>query len=120
MERFAARRRQEDDAPRLHDVVPTLTSCRIVIEQGRPDSTTADVTHTRRIVVEHAPALLIVPCSDSSCREGGHDISAQLLRGLREGRTEVKGEDVCHGHVGTATCGRVLRFTAHAEYRKPA
>jgi hypothetical protein len=115
-ERFAARRRQEDEAPRLRDVVPRLTACRVEFEERRGGVTTADVSHTRRIVVERAPALLIIPCGDASCRDGGHDISSDFLRGLREGRTVIHGEDTCYGQVGTADCGRILKFTAFAEY----
>jgi hypothetical protein len=120
MERFAERRRQEDAAPRLKDVVPLLTACRIELEDGRADLTSASVAHTRRIVVEHAPALLIVPCSDGVCKDGGHDITADLMRGLRAGDREIRGTDVCHGQVGTSSCGRVLTFTVFAEYRGPA
>ena len=115
-ERFAERRRQEDEAPRLRDVAPDLTACKVDIEESRGGLTTADVKHTRRIIVERAPALLLVPCGDPSCRDGGHDITSAFLRGLREHRTEIRGEDTCQGHVGTADCGRVLRFTAFAEY----
>jgi hypothetical protein len=116
-ERFAARRRQEDEAPRLRDVIPRLQACRIELAERRAASTNTDVSHTRRVVVEHAPALLVVPCGDASCRDGGFDLSHDFLRGLREGRAEIHGEDCCHGHVGTADCGRVLAFTAFAEYK---
>ncbi len=116
-ERFAERRRQEDEAPRLRDVVPDLVSCKIDVQEWRSTATSADVSHTRRVVVDHAPALFVIPCGDSACKEGGHDVTSQLLRGLREGRTEITGDDTCHGSVGTATCGRILKFTAHAEYK---
>jgi hypothetical protein len=115
-ERFAERRRVEDEAPRLRAVVPRLTDCRIEIEDTRMEQTSAGITYTRRIVVAHAPALLVIPCGDSSCRDGGHDITSELLRGLRAGLREVTGEDTCYGRIGTANCGRVLRFTAFAEY----
>lgn len=115
--RFAERRRLEDEAPRLKDVAPKLVSCKIEIAEGRAESTTAEISHTRRVVVEHAPALFIVPCGDPSCKEGGHDITHELLRGLRDGRVEIRGEDTCYGHAGTADCGRVLRFTAYCEYK---
>ena len=115
-ERFAERRRQEDEAPRLRDVVPTLTACRVVFEERREGVTGSDLSHTRRIVVEHAPARLVVPCGDSDCRDGGHDISAELVRGLRSGQAEIHGEDRCFGHVRAADCQRVLAFTAYAEY----
>jgi hypothetical protein len=119
MERFAERRRQEDAAPRLRQVVPGLTACRIELEDTRAGVTGASVAHTRRIVVEHAAALLIVPCSDGSCKDGGHDLTANFLRGLREGLRQIHGEDVCHGYVGASSCGRVLKFTAFADYRAP-
>ncbi len=118
-ERFAERRRREDEAPRLRDVVPTLTSCRIEVDEARAGVTGAEVSHTRRVVVAHAPALFIVPCSDGSCRDGGHDITHDVLRGLRESRAEISGQDACYGHVGNADCGRVLRFTAFADYQAP-
>lgn len=118
-ERFAERRRREDEAPRLRDIVPRLAACRIEIEERRGGVTTADVSHTRRIVVDRAPALMVIPCGDGSCKEGGHDISSELLRGLREGREVIRGEDTCYGQVGTADCGRVLRFTAFADYTPP-
>jgi hypothetical protein len=116
MDRFAERRRQEDAAPRLRDMVPRLTACRIVLEETREDVTSASVAHTRRLVVERAPALLIIPCTDALCKDGGHDISANLLRGLRDGLLEIRGEDTCHGYVGGGSCGRLLKFTAFAEY----
>lgn len=115
-ERFAERRRLENDAPRLRDVAPTLVSCKVELEHRRADSTAAAVTHTRHVVVARAPALLVIPCCDPACRDGGHDISSALLRGFRERRTLIAGEDDCRGMLGSAYCGRVLRFTAHAEY----
>lgn len=117
-ERFAERRRQEDAAPRLSDVVPDLVACRIEITQGRSYAVTADVAHTRHVVVERAPALLVVPCYEPACRDGGHDISSTLMRGLRERQRGIQGEDTCHGNVGMGHCGRVLRFVAAAEYRR--
>lgn len=115
--RFAERRRAEDEAPRLRDVVANLAGCRIEISDSRPDSTSADMTHTRRVVVDVAPALFVLPCGDAACKEGGHDITHDLMRGFREGKAEIRGEDTCYGHTGTATCGRILRFVAFADYR---
>jgi hypothetical protein len=115
-ERYAERKRREDEAPRLRDVVPRLTACRLELEEGRAGFVTPEVAHTRRIVVAHAPALFVIPCGEPSCRDGGHDVSMDLLRGLREGRGEIRGEDTCYGHTGTADCGRVLRFAAFVEY----
>jgi hypothetical protein len=119
-ERFAERRRREDDAPRLRDVVPDLVTCRIEIAEGRPDATTAEVAYTKHVIVERASALIAIPCSDPSCRDGGYDISSALIRGLRERRTDIRGEDTCNGDVRAVHCGRVLRFTALAQYDRRA
>jgi hypothetical protein len=119
-ERFAERRRQEDEAPRLRDVVPDLVACRIDITEARADATSADTAHTRHIVVARAPALLVIGCSDPSCRDGGHDLSSVLLRGLRERRIDIRGEDSCNGTVGAEHCGRKLSFHAHATYAEQA
>ncbi len=115
--RFAERRRLEEDAQRLHDVVPTLESCRIEIAEGRNDATSADVSHTRIVVVAVAPALFVFPCGDPSCREGGHDVTREILAGLTAGKTEVRGEDACYGRVGSSDCGRILRYRVLAAYR---
>jgi len=114
--RFAERRRLEDEAQRLRDVAPKLTSLRIEVAEGREGSTTAEISHTKRVVVEVAPALFWFQCGDASCRDGGHDVTNELVRGLREGKAEIHGQDTCFGHTGNADCGRVLRFTAYAEY----
>jgi hypothetical protein len=117
-ERFAERRRREDEAPRLRDVAPDLIACRIEISERRAGSTSAEVTHTRFLMVTRAPALVLVPCVDEACRDGGHDLTTLLLRGFRERRADIRGEDICQGDVRTAHCGRVLSFTATAEYRR--
>lgn len=115
-ERFAERRRREDSAPRLHDVVPTLTSCTLLLEDARAEAVSAEVSYTRRIVVEHAPALFVVPCSDPSCKDGGHDVTTPIMMGLKGRQTEIVGTDTCYGHTGTAPCGRNLTFRVKATY----
>ncbi len=115
-ERFAERRRREDEAPRLKDVVPDLVACKIEIGERRPSITSPEISHTRHLVVDRAPAVLVIACSDPSCRDGGHDIGSALLRGLRDRRSPVEGEDTCHGSIGTAHCGRILTFRAIAQY----
>lgn len=116
-DRFAARRQQEDEAPRLKDVAPDLTACRIELAEARAGQAIAEVNHVRHLVVERAAALVLVACADPSCRDGGHDITYTLLRGFREREVEIRGESACHGSFGTASCARVLRFVARATYR---
>lgn len=119
-ERYAARRQQEDEAPRLKDVAPSLLTCRIELSEARAGQAIAEVSHVRHLVVDRAPALVLVACADPSCRDGGHDISHVLLRGFRDEELEIRGESACHGTFGTASCARVLRFVARPTYRVPS
>jgi hypothetical protein len=114
--RFAERRRREDDAPRLHAEVPDLLSLVIEISE-RKGEVAAETTHLRRVVVASAPAHFEIPCTDPSCQDGGHDVTHGVMRALRERRVSFHGESVCHGSVGSAPCGRVLRYAATATYR---
>jgi len=116
--RFAERRRREDESPRLRDVVPTLESLELKLGESRSGVRLTEVSHTRRIVVERAPALFEVPCQDPSCKDGGHDLTADVLRALRSGAEDFEGQDICAGQVGTGSCQRVLSYVATATYRR--
>ena len=116
--RFAERRKREDEAPRLTAEVPSLESLKLDVEERRPGVVSAEVSHIRRIMVEHAPALFEVPCSDPSCHDGGHDLTHQVMRSLRNGAERFEGEDTCAGQVGNAPCERILRYVATATYKE--
>ena len=116
-ERTTERRRREDEAPRLSAAVPNLASLRLEMGEKRGDVGIAEVSHLRRVVVENAPALFLVPCGESSCRDGGHDITRAVIRGLEQGSTVYEGDDPCGGQTGTAPCARTLVFTAYATYK---
>jgi hypothetical protein len=115
-QRFAERREREDKAPRLRDEIPSLLRLDLAIEERAPAETVSRPRHVRRIVVERAPALFLVPCGDPRCEEGGHDVTIDIMRALRSGRRSFEGQDECRGSVGTARCERVLCFEATAEY----
>lgn len=116
-ERFAERRRREDDAPRLAQIVPDLESLTLEIQERRSGYSTGEAAHTRRIVVQHAPALFVMPCRDTACKDGGHDITDWITRSLRAKMTRFEGEDACMGNIGSAACQRVIHVTATATYR---
>jgi hypothetical protein len=117
-QRFAERRRREDEAPRLLALVPGLESLRLEFRESRAGGQMVDLAHTRRVVVERAPALFELPCQDSSCKDGGHDITRAIVEALRGGAERFEGEDVCRGQVGTAECNRVLTYVGTATYRR--
>jgi hypothetical protein len=115
-QRYAERRRREDEAPRLTAEVPRLKSLALEIEERSEGSPVAEPTHVRRVVVQHAPALFILPCGDARCKDGGHDVTHSVMRALRAGETRFEGQDVCTGSIGTGQCSRVLHFVGIATY----
>jgi hypothetical protein len=115
--RFAERRKREDEAPRLATEAPFLETLRLDLEERRPGMVSAEVSHIRRVVVAHAPALFEVPCSDASCADGGHDLSTSVLRALRQRSERFEGEDTCLGQVGNASCDRILKYVGTATFR---
>ena len=115
--RFTARRTREDDAPRLREEVPTLVSLQLDVEDRSGAS--GRIKHLRRVMVDHAPALFLLPCGDPKCAGQEHDLTADVLRALRSGETSFQGEDTCQGSGTPGGCPRVLRFEAVASYRPP-
>lgn len=112
--RFAERRRREGDAPRLCDQMPNLVSLQLEIEER---SGVVGVKHTRRVVVDRAPALFLLPCGDSRCADGEHDLTTSVMRALRARETLFEGSDECAGTSGLSACARVVHFKAVAQYR---
>jgi hypothetical protein len=115
-QRYAERRRREDESPRLIAEVPRLRSLALEIEEKVEGGPVAEPMHVRRVVVEHAPALFILPCGDARCKDGGHEITNLVMRALRGNETRFEGQDVCHGSVGTGQCARVLHFVGIATF----
>lgn len=114
--RTAERRQREDEAPRLAAAVPKLLELGIKVTEANPGMSNPEAAHTRRVVVQTAPALFVLPCGDSQCREGGYDLTSKVLSALRAREQHFEGEDSCHGTIGTAHCRRELRYVATARY----
>jgi hypothetical protein len=120
-QRFAERREREDRAPRLRSEIPNLASLSLSIEERSSSDSVGQPKHVRKIVVERAPALFFVPCGDPRCEEGGHDVTADIMRALRRGQGKFEGKDECRGSVvGGNRCTRILSFEAVAEYSSNA
>jgi hypothetical protein len=114
------RRQRENDAPRLRQEVGQLTSLALEVSEYRSAGGFLAARHTRRIVVEHAPALFEIPCTEERCRGGGYDLTYHVMRSLKSKSTEFEGEDSCPGQMGSGECGRVLHYTARASYTEEA
>ncbi|WP_437709210.1 hypothetical protein WMF45_33190 [Sorangium sp. So ce448] len=118
-ERMLLREKREHAAGKLLQKVPQLTSLNLEIRESRPNSSTNDTQYIRRVVVEHAHALFEMPCSYSSCDNGGYDVTQEILSGLASRTARFEGECACRGSCGAECCSRVLRYVATATYRSP-
>jgi hypothetical protein len=107
------RRQREDDAPRLTDVVSGLAALSIRIDEK---SVITAPKYVRRFVVNSAPAVFIVPCSDQNCGEGGHDITTEVVGALRSHRRNFSGTHVCSGWIGSDRCTRTIWYEVEAEF----
>ena len=113
--RFEARRQLEHDAARLHDTVPKLTTLRLDIAESH-GLTNASAKYARIITVMTSPALFALNCADPSCRDGGHDLTGYVLRGLHQGKSHFEVNQRCNGTVGSAECGRDMHVDVTATY----
>ncbi len=111
------RREREDSAKRLADEIPTLVSLRLQIEEKRA-GVAAPAKHVKIVVVAHAPALIDLPCSDPACRDGGYELTYEVLRSLRARETSFMVTGRCDGQLGSVTCSSEIRVVANAEYAK--
>ena len=115
--RTAERRQREDEAPRLAATIPDLQGLRLEVLEHSSSVSHPEYTHVRHVVVANAPALFVMPCHDTQCKEGGHDLTQEILAALRHRNARFEGEDVCRGMVGSVGCSRILGYVAVATYQ---
>lgn len=115
--RTAERRQREDEAPRLALAIPGLEGLRLEVLEHSSSISRPERNHVRHVVVATAPALFVMPCHDTQCKDGGHDLTHEILAALRRGTPRFEGENACHGMVGSAGCSRTLGYVALATYR---
>jgi hypothetical protein len=112
----AERWQREDDAPRLADQAPQLKQLRLEMSETFEGRRVLDSNRIGHIIVARAAARFEVPCSDARCKDGGHDLTREVMINLRQQRRSFVGQDQCSGYVGERPCARVLEFVAHAEF----
>ena len=113
----AERRQREDRAPRLRNEAPALETLKLQIEEMRQGASVPETVHIKHVAVAHAPALFDLPCLDTTCAGGGHDVTTQVLAALRNRSAKFQGEHACNGTTRAAACTRVLRYVAFATYK---
>ena len=115
IEANAEQRRREDACPRLCDEVTALQTLRIHLEDRRNAGQLTAMSYSKPIVVMSAPALFEIRCMEPRC-SGLHDLTREILSGLRQHLTAFEGESACNGSVGDAGCDRTLGFSCVATY----
>jgi hypothetical protein len=118
-ENVAEHRRREDAAPRLRDEVRRLETLRMRFDDVRAEGRTIAISYTKPIVVASAPAYFEIRCMDARCN-GRHDLSAAILRALRQSMTSFSGESSCNGMVADLACDRTLAYVCEATYSTSA
>jgi hypothetical protein len=86
------------------------------IDELVDDRAIPGMRRVRHIMVDQAAALFEIPCSDTKCEEGGHDVTQQVLACLDSRDAEFQGQHACGGLIGDVACKRVLAFRGIAEY----
>jgi hypothetical protein len=108
--------KRENDAPRLRDEVPKLETLRMSLEEFSGGHSIAGTSRVQHVVVAQASARFEIPCGDSKCEEGGHDVTHDLLGHLRAAHAAFDGSSICVGRVGERPCERQLKYVAQAKY----
>jgi hypothetical protein len=116
MKRAAARKQKEDDAARLREKVPNLKRLALHIEEHPMGPEGPPVRHIRHVVVERAPALFEIPCSERACRGGGHDLTRRVMKALRSGKQAFAGKHRCAGEIDGEACLVEICFEAEATF----
>lgn len=120
LQKTLERREHEDTAARLCAEVPRLTTLRLEISDGG-GMMFGGAEHVRHVVVPRAPALFDIPCGDHGCKDGGHDLTFEILRALRATQVRFEGEHGCNGSVGAdgaSRCTRTMKYVAKATYQE--
>lgn len=105
-----------DEAPRLLEEVPSLASLRMVVHASADGKFTSAPKYTRLFVLDSAPAYFWIPCSNPGCEEGGHDVTRDVISGLKAGKKHITGQSECCGVVRDMPCTAAIRFEVEASY----
>jgi hypothetical protein len=116
-EAAAAFRRRHDAAPLLRDQAPKLKALRLTFDDARPDQSTSGRSYARPVIVESARAHFEVRCLEPRC-DGVHDLTAAILRAIREGQTSASITSECQDTINNQPCTRTLVCVCEASYRE--
>jgi hypothetical protein len=110
---------RENAAPRLKQVVPELESLRLSLVENRGGYPITGTRRVQHVMVDSASTLFEIPCSESSCQGGGHDLTHTVFPRLRHRRPEFSGSSECTGAIGGGhPCTRSLEYSFEAKYTR--
>jgi hypothetical protein len=109
--------KREDDAARLKEELPQLEALRMNLEEFSGGHRVVGTSRIQHVVVAQASTRFEIPCGDSKCEDGGHDLTRDMLAALRAGREAFEGSSVCSGRVGERACERTLQYSFSAKYQ---
>jgi len=107
---------RENAAPRLKELVPNLKSLRWSLVEQRAGRDLGGTRRTQHVIVDKASARFEVPCGESGCTGGGHDVSNATCSQLRQQQHAFGGTSDCQGYVKDRPCDRRLEYSFVAEY----
>ena len=108
--------KREDEATRLSAEAPALVRLRLELSESSNGHKVLDSNRMVHIVVPRAAALFEVPCSDARCKDGGYDLTRDVMQNVRQRRMSFVSQTHCNGYLGASPCTRVLTFVVHAEF----
>lgn len=111
---------REDAAPRLKQLVPELESLRVSLVENKGGHAIPGTRRVQHVMVDTASTLFEVPCTESACQGGGHDLTQVVGPRLRNRRPEFSGSSECTGAVGGHACERRLEYSFEAKYSPAA
>ena len=107
---------REDASPRLKQLVPELESLRLSLVENRSGYPISGTRRVQHVMVGTASTRFEIPCGESSCEGGGHDLTPTVGPRLRHRRLEFSGSSECNGSVGGHACLRSLHYAFEATY----
>jgi len=107
---------RENAAPRLKQLVPSLKGLRLTLVEQRAERDISGTRRTQHVMVDTASTRFEIPCGETDCDGGGHDLSRIAASQLSERRGAFGGKSECHGYIKERPCDRHLEYAFVAEY----
>jgi len=118
-----AQRQRVDEAQRLVEIFPELTSLKGSLEFVDQDGSSRATEMKYSANLEHVKSVLVFTCPVPECTGGDFDLTVKLAEAVAKRRTVVVGEMPCLGNHKKASgkvipCRRVLHYTLNLGYSK--